>query len=77
MTNKEISEKIVSIANEVIGVTLTEKESLQESGMDSLSLVALVTEIEERFCFSFDDDDLQPENLKMLSDVVRITEKHI
>ena len=77
MTNKEISEKIVSIANEVIGVTLTEKESLQESGLDSLSLFALVAEIEERFCFSFDDDDLQPENLKMLSDVVRITEKHI
>ena len=77
MTNKEISEKIVSIANEVIRVTLTEKESLQESGMDSLSLVALVAEIEERFGFSFDDDDLQPENLKMLSDIVRITVKHI
>lgn len=77
MTNKEISEKIVSIATEVIGVTLTENESLQESGMDSLSLVALIAEIEERFGFSFNDDDLQPENLKMLSDVVRITVKHI
>lgn len=77
MTNKDISEKIVSIATEVIGVTLTENESLQESGMDSLSLVALIAEIEERFGFSFDDDDLQPENLKMLSDVVRITVKHI
>lgn len=77
MTNKEISEKIISIATEVIGVTLTENESLQESGMDSLSLVALIAEIEERFGFSFDDDDLQPENLKMLSDVVRITVKHI
>lgn len=77
MTHKEIPEKIVSIANEVIGVTLTEKESLQESGIDSLSLVALIAEIEERFGFSFDDDDLQPENLKMLSDIVRITVKHI
>ena len=45
MTHKEIPEKIVSIANEVIGVTLTEKESLQESGIDSLSLVALIAEI--------------------------------
>ena len=77
MTSKEICEIIIQIAYDVTGVMLTENESLKESGLDSLSLVALIAEIEERFGFAFDDDDLQPETLLMLSDIVQITEKHI
>lgn len=77
MTSKEVLEKIVQIAYEVTGAEITESESLKESGLDSLSLVALVAEIEGRFGFSFDDDDLQPENLLLLSDIVRITERHL
>lgn len=77
MTNNEISEKIVQIAIETIGVALNENESLKESGLDSLALVTLVASIEDEFGFQFDDDDLQPDNLQMLSDVVRITEKYV
>ena len=77
MTNNEISEKIVQIAIETIGVALNENESLKESGLDSLALVTLVASIEDEFGFQFDDDDLQPNNLQMLSDVVRITEKYV
>ncbi len=75
--NKEIAGVIKSIANETIGVDLTETESLKECGLDSLAMVSLIASIEIRFNISFDDDDLQPENLQMLSDVVRITEKHL
>ena len=77
MTNNEISEKIVQIEIETIGVALNENESLKESGLDSLALVTLVASIEDEFGFQFDDDDLQPNNLQMLSDVVRITEKYV
>ena len=77
MTNNEISKKIMQIAIETIGVVLNENESLKESGLDSLALVTLVASIEDEFGFQFDDDDLQPDNLQMLSDVVRITEKYV
>ncbi|MCH5164501.1 MAG: acyl carrier protein [Clostridiales bacterium] len=70
-------EKIVQVACEVTGVELTENETMKESGLDSLALVTLIASIEEEFGFSFDDDDLQPENLQMLSDLVRITEKYV
>lgn len=77
MTKKEIAEKITETAYDISGAELNETEELKESGLDSLSLVALIAEIEERFGFTFSDDDLQPENLKTLSDLVRITEKNL
>ena len=50
---------------------------MKESGLDSLSLVAVVAAIEEKFGFTFSDDDLQPENLRMLADLVNISAKYL
>lgn len=77
MTKKEIAEKIVKTAFEISGAELSETEELKESGLDSLSLAALIAGIEEDFGITFSDDDLQPENLTALSDLVRITEKYL
>lgn len=77
MTKKEIAEKIVKTAFEISGAELSETEELKESGLDSLSLAALIAGIEEDFGITFSDDDLQPENLAALSDLVRITEKYL
>lgn len=77
MDRKEIKDRIMSLAYEALGTGLSETESLKESGVDSLSLVAVVVGIEEDFGFTFCEDDLQPEKLQTLSDLVTITEKYV
>ena len=77
MNREKIKEKIVQIAEESIGAYLKEDESLQDSGVDSLSLVTLVVSIEENFGIAFTDDDLQPEKLRMLANLISLTEKYL
>ena len=77
MDCKEIKSRIMSLAYETIGANLTERESLKERGVDSLALVSLIVGIEEDFGFTFCEDDLQPEKLQTLSDLVAITEKYV
>lgn len=77
MKKQEIKEQIENIAEEVLGVSCQEGESLKESGMDSLALATLIVSIEEAFSISFSDDDLRPENITMLSDLVALTEKYL
>ncbi len=77
MTKKEITEQIVQIAFNVTGAELAETETLKECGLDSLSLVALIAELEERFGISYAASELNPEDLQNLFDLVRITEKHV
>lgn len=77
MKANEIKEKITKVAEETVGVHLEEDEPLIESGVDSLALVTLVVAIEELFNIVFEDDDLQPENLRTLSDLMVMTEKYL
>ena len=76
MTEKEIAEKIAKIAYDAVGAELNEEENLKESGIDSLSLVAVIVAIEEAFGVAFSDDDLDPANLITLDDLVRITRQY-
>ena len=77
MNRKDIKEKIIKIAEEKIGAYLEEDEPLMESGVDSLSLVTLIVSIEESFDVTFMDDDLQPKNLRTLSDLITLTGKYL
>lgn len=77
MTREELTEKIIDLARENTGAELTDGAELKESGLDSLSLVTVIAGIEELFGFFFDDDDLQPDKLVSLSDLVELTEKYI
>lgn len=77
MNRQAIQDKIMEIAEEVIGVSIQENEPLKECGVDSLSLVTLIVSVEEAFSISFLDDDLQPEKLRRLVDLVAITEKYV
>lgn len=77
MTKKEIIEQIVRIAFDVTGAELSETETLKECGLDSLSLVAVIAETEERFGISYTESELNPEDLQNLADLVRITERHV
>ena len=74
---ENLEEKIIQIAKEETGVELSHSESLKESGLDSLSLVELVISIEAAFGFSFSEDDLQPESIETLDDLIKITEKYL
>ena len=55
MTNDKIKRKIMDIAEEIIGIPLCEEEPLKESGVDSLSLVALIVSIEDGRIISVND----------------------
>lgn len=77
MNEDSILQRIVKIADETLGVFLSEEDSLKENGVDSLSLVALIVSIEFEFGISFSDDDLQPEKLNYLADLVKITKRYL
>ena len=77
MTKKEIAEKIKQIASDVTGAELNDSDTLKACGLDSLSLVAVIAESEERFAISFTDSELDPAKLQTLADLVRITENHL
>lgn len=77
MKRADIEKIIKEIAVETIGAQLFTEENLKESGVDSLSLVTLIVSIEERFEIAFSDDDLQPENIQTLNDLISLTEKYI
>lgn len=77
MNRENIKKRVIQIAENTLGVTLDETESLKESGIDSLSLVMLVVAIEEDFKLAFDDDDLQPEALQSLTGLVSLVEKYL
>lgn len=75
--SNSIQDRIKEIAEEELGVLLSEEDTLKESGLDSLSLVSLIVSIEDAFRVSFTDNDLQPDKLNSLADLVRITERRI
>lgn len=77
MPKEKIKEKIKKIALDAVGAELKEDCPLKECGLDSLSLVAVIVGIEETFGFFFSDDDLNPENLVTLNDLMEITEKYL
>ncbi len=77
MTKEQLTEKIKEIAKESTGTDLTEEGTLKECGLDSLSLVAVIAGIEETFGFFFRDNDLEPDKLKTLGELVSLTEKYL
>lgn len=77
MPKERIEERIAEIALAMTGAELKGDCPLKESGLDSLSLVTVITGIEETFGFFFSDDDLDPERLITLNDLVTLTEKYL
>ena len=77
MRKEKISEMIKTLAEKELGVNLLDQMPLHECGLDSLSLVALIAEIEDTFNIIFSDEDLQPEKLVSLQSLVQMTEKYL
>lgn len=47
----------------------------QDLGFDSLSLVALIVRLEEKFGIVFDDSDIDPDAITDVDSIVRLVEK--
>jgi acyl carrier protein len=74
---------IVSIASEILdGVPAAELENPDVElnsfpSYDSMSVVAFVTALEEKFDIAFDDDDLVEDNFRTMGDVMRVVRAKI
>ena len=80
MERADIIEKINKTIDEITGDWRERKltESLKDNcGLDSLSLVNLIVSLEEGLNISFDESALDPEVIKTIEDVVKLTEKYV
>lgn len=77
MNKSEIIEKLEDICLELIDVKPEINEELSLYGMDSLTLVSLIVEVENIFSITFNDDDLNPNNLKTLDSIAEILENYL
>jgi len=72
MTKEEIFEELKELVTDQLGVEddeVTLEASIQDDlGADSLDLVDLAMEVEEKFGVKISDEDL--ENIKMIGDIV-------
>ncbi len=72
-----MEEKLIKIASNILGYEIGINDNLKESGMDSLSIVTLIVDIEEEFNITFNDSDLEPSNLTTLNDIKKVMEKYL
>ena len=78
MSNLEITEKIIDFLKEQeicssdISVDSLIKEDL---GFDSLSLVAVIIGLEDKFGIRFEENDLNPALINTVSDLINLVDK--
>ena len=74
----EYQEKVVAlIKGYTHQETPTSKDRLKEDfGMDSLSFVMWLVELEESFQFKLDESDMSPYNMETVADVFVLVEKY-
>ena len=72
-----MEEKLIKLASNILGYEIDINDNLKESGMDSLSIVSLIVDIEEAFNITFNDSDLDPVNLITLNDIKKVMEKYV
>ena len=79
----DFKKDIILIASEILdGVPEEELDSPDVElnsfpSYDSMSVVAFITTLEERFDISFDDDELVEDNFRTMGDVIRIVKTKI
>lgn len=73
-----IFEKVTEILSELsMKDSITEESTLQaELALDSLLMVTLLIELEERFEIELDESDMNPFDLVTVRDVIHLIEKY-
>ena len=77
MDRLKITKEVIDLAYEVAEVEVLEDDNLKEYGMDSIALVSLIVEIEIKYNIMISDDDLNPNNLISVKNIVDIMEKYL
>lgn len=75
----DILQNIAEVIFETVGAENVEKEQdlKTDLGLDSLSLVAVIAGMEEKFGIEFDESDLDPSEIVSVKDLVDLAEKYI
>ena len=83
MTKQEIDEKIVQIVAKIIEFEVINKDDIRkvdlivDCGMDSMTFISLVVELEDIFSISIPADMLLMENFRKINDICSVIEKLI
>ena len=77
MDRLKITKEVIDLAYDVAEAQVLEDDNLKEYGMDSIALVSLIVEIEMKYNITFTDDDLNPNNLITIKNIVDIMEKYL
>ncbi len=56
--------------------TISDRDNLQELGLDSLDMVTLLLEVEDAFGITLDESDMNPYDLQTVEDVIHLVEKY-
>ena len=74
-----VKEIVYSCINKVVFVDdIEESNDLKEDlGLESLSLVSVIVEIEDSCNILFDDADLDPAGITSVYDLLKLTEKYV
>lgn len=74
----EVFEKISGILSELSGIKeIKPEDNLKEDlALDSISMVALLIEIEDEFGIQLDESDMNPFDLNTVEDAVKLVKKY-
>lgn len=83
MTEKEIKELVIDLMAELFAEYNFDRDILEyidlidDAGMDSITFITLIVEIEARFNIIVPDDMLLMENFKNADDIVTVVENEV
>ncbi len=78
MELKDIKELITSVIEEMIGISLpNENTRLIDAGVDSMKMIELVLELENRFDIEFEHEMLSYKTLRTVSSIAEYVYKRI
>lgn len=72
---RKIIKKVVELSKSV--EEIGNDDDLTELGMNSITAIELVVEVEEKYNFEFNDEDLLVDNFKTINRLVSYIEKRI
>lgn len=78
MKKESINKKVINVVKHISGTekVLIKHRLIDDIGMDSLKMVTLVVTIEEEFGIELNESDMNPYDLRTVSDIVKLVEKY-
>lgn len=83
MTREEIKESVIDLLAELFAEQHFDRDMLEyidlvdDAGMDSITFITLIVEIEAKFNITVPDDLLLMENFKSVDDIITVVENEV